>query len=172
MFSSFYKPMPGETSFRTGVYENSSASFPKLPSFSKLSRSSPSSFSLSSVSSKSPSSPKSPSARSSSSSGSLPVLSVRVEKYFSKHKKNIFEVARLAVRLTREYYPNVKNKRKKQEEMFEEIVEELEDVVSEGEQALLREALSCNSRELQVILDYVDHSVVEKSSSRVFAFLK
>lgn len=146
MFSSFYKPMPGETSFRTGVYENSSASFPKLPSFSKLSRSSPSSFSLSSVSSKSPSSPKSPSARSSSSSGSLPVLSVRVEKYFSKHKKNIFEVARLAVRLTREYYPNVKNKRKKQEEMFEEIVEELEDVVSEGEQALLREALSCNSR--------------------------
>ncbi|KAK4525535.1 hypothetical protein GAYE_SCF13G3443 [Galdieria yellowstonensis] len=192
MFSSFYKPIPGETSLRTGVYENSSASFPKLPSFSKLSRSSPSSFSLSSVSSKSvsskspsskrlsspssssnrPSSPRSPSSRSSSSSDSLPDISARVEKYFSKHKKNIFEVGRLAVRLTREYYPNVKNKRKKQEEMFEEIVEELEDVVSEGEQELLREALSCNNRELQVILDYVDHSVVEKSSSRVFAFLK
>ncbi|GJQ12226.1 hypothetical protein GpartN1_g4017.t1 [Galdieria partita] len=172
MFSSFYKPIPGETGFRTGVYENSSASFPKLPSFSKLSRSSPSSFSLSSTSSKSPSSPKSPSVHSSSSSGTLADLASKVEKYFAKHKKNIFEVARLAVRVTREQFPNVKDKRKKQEEVFTEIVEELENIVSEEEQTLLREALSCNSRELRLIFDYVDHSVIDHDRSRIFPFLK
>lgn len=164
--------MPGETGFRTGVYENSSASFPKLPSFSKLSRSTPSSFSLSSSSSKSPTSPKSPSRRSSSSSNNVVDLSNRVEKYFSKHKKNIFEVARLAVRITREHYPDVKNKRKKQEEIFTEIVEELEMMVSEEEQSLLRESLSCNKRELQTVFDYVDNSVVERDRSRIFPFLK
>eukprot|EP00871_Galdieria_phlegrea_P000260 jgi/Galph1/1234/GphlegSOOS_G6037.1 len=176
MFSSFYKSIPGENGFRTGVYEKSSASvgssksLGRFPSLSSLSRSSPSSFSLSSASPKSSGTPKSPSSRSSDSAGIVPELPAKVQKYFKKHKKNIFEVTRLAVRLTRGQFPNAKDKRKKQEEVFSDIIEELENLVSDEEQELLRETLSCTSRELRVILDYVDQSIVENDRSKVFPF--